>query len=1079
MSYEKKSFIALFILLGILLSIGSIIYLVTSGSKTEPGANQGQEPPTPPPDDTEPPPDDTEPPPDGGPPPGDWPKPGNPVYLLLHWPDQPDAGMQVAYMAIQTIATMIVSKLLDEINRRMSKAGVESKRGEAAGGRKPGVTPDVNRLASKKVRIEIDNLRSRIIPTSQRFSQIGRNMIQSLTIKHMTEGRIPVDDLGNMNLDANNIEKPSYQSLKTKNLHRLAVGHFLTPREILRTSTTSRIRYINQMIKRLDVSTKIGRTAKIAFETARLAVNFLEKIEVPLLFLDAFLVAKFPDESEFLSPEMVRNVKWETVKSQIDFITKFNNDIIDPWNENPNNVNKSLYPRERAQFPIIMGPLDKLDPDDEIAKYVGAEQRHKRAKMIIYGVCEKLLRTEGNPHRYVLYNEPKFLPGNSLTNWATNIYQEYDRPDLYGREQRQSLTQLFMDRTFFTTAQQDNLYRDAYTIVCNNYNGVVYEDTHGTNNTSWTGRPRFQCGFRGPTECAEHAKEHMETGGETGGDFAEWYTYTEVNSLLNDINPSNASVINACVEGDNVYKSSCTPRFISNGQSGMCMVTNSYMAMICDGAQGIYNYETHMCEYTQEFCQEMGMCFDRVNKVCQLPSETMFALSCILGGTGGVREWIKIHGCGFSGSDLDFNNIITTAGQYAKDMVRDKSKINEGFQKTFDPSTSQGRINIYTIIMAVGGPVTTVALAIAMALEIGGQFAETNREENQYPPKSEDYPLEYAITGLSRDRTQPVQRAYADGWLTKPIPAHVLTNWPPPVNYAASNIVTIEQARETSRDYYEHQKRSVMAEWDSYSDYSRELWVSFFANGFEDAIETKALTLVRPRIPTDIANTPTVSEIEFFDETSDLTAAIRFYNTIEEAITAFTTIRHRTKLYCYDRGKMRAGSNAIRNQTWCIDYQPPVQYADIYNIGELATANVQVTDGQSITDEILLTSRAWTNGYQYDVPQYPTNDRQGAEWGNRPGLWFYQLVYDKDKMVPDSNGMPLRLWDTNYLSKFFSDLTIQEMRQYYCTTSFTGNPDNETVESDSTGVSVDDRCWGYLNMSIPKYKYLRMTLPQA
>jgi hypothetical protein len=270
-----------------------------------------------------------------------------------------------------------------------------------------------------------------------------------------------------------------------------------------------------------------------------------------------------------------------------------------------------------------------------------------------------------------------------------------------------------------------------------------------------------------------------------------------------------------------------------------------------------------------------------------------------------------------------------------------------------------------------------------------------------------------------------------------------------------------------------------MAEWDSYSDYSRELWVYFFANDFENAIETMALPLVRPRIPTDIANTPTVSEIGFFDETSDLTAAIAFHSSIEGAITTFTTIRHRTKLYCYDRGKMRAGSNAIRNQSWCIDYQPPVQYADIYNIGELATANVQVTDGQSITDEIVLTSRAWTNGDQYDVPQYPTNGTQGVEWGNRPGLWFYQLVYDKDKMALDSNGMPLRLWDTNYLSKFFSDLTIQEMRQYYCTTSFTGNPDDETVESDSNGVSIDDRCWGYLNMSIPKYKYLRMTLPQA
>ena len=176
---------------------------------------------------------------------------------------------------------------------------------------------------------------------------------------------------------------------------------------------------------------------------------------------------------------------------------------------------------------------------------------------------------------------------------------------------------------------------------------------------------------------------------------------------------------------------------------------------------------------------------------------------------------------------------------------------------------------------------------------------------------------------------------------------------------------------------------------------------------------------------------------------------------------------------------MRAGSNAINNDAFCIDYKPSATYADTYNIGALASDAVQAVDGQT-SGESYVVNRAWTDGTAMDIPQYPTaGDGQGAEWGNRPELWYYQLVYDRDNMVTDpATGMPKKLWDTTYLQYHFTDSTIQSMRVYYCRKAL--EKDANDHKNDNTyllGGTIDDRCWGFLNIDIPKYRYYRMALP--
>jgi hypothetical protein len=128
-----------------------------------------------------------------------------------------------------------------------------------------------------------------------------------------------------------------------------------------------------------------------------------------------------------------------------------------------------------------------------------------------------------------------------------------------------------------------------------------------------------------------------------------------------------------------------------------------------------------------------------------------------------------------------------------------------------------------------------------------------------------------------------------------------------------------------------------------------------------------------------------------------------------------------------------------------------------------------------------MTSRTWTDGKDPTTPQYPFD----AVKDNTPKLWFYQLVYDKHNMVGMTSvtedgvtykkGYPKELWNTELLQFYFLDSTIQEMRQYYCVQALIDVPDGSFDAT--TKIGVDPKCWGYLNVSFPGYKYIPMTLP--
>jgi hypothetical protein len=905
--------------------------------------------------------------------------------------------------------------------------------------RQPGVQgdPAANLLKKIKQGLEIRRksifrfLRIYSLPSSYNL----REIIQSKTIKNMTEGRTPVNADGKLDIGSRPVDIPTGQIRKLMNA---VFGHINSAMNdsVMGRTTASTKASVMDTITKLG-NTQLGRSAQIALKnpavkaslkSLKYVVDVMDAFDLPLTIADAFLNAKFPNESDFLAPAMVRDVKWQAMKSQIDFITKYNTDIVDSYNANSANATAGDFPRERAQFPIIMGPLDKLDSDVQIAQFIGSEYRNAKAKVIVLSAAEQMLRTIGNSHRNEFYNnvaDPIWR--QDLSGWQESMNDEE-------KNEQSSLTRFFFSPLYFTPLQRDNLFRDAFTVACNHYGGKVYEDVHITDETSWNGRPRFQCGFRTRVDCIAHSRDWIENAGVTGGDYAEWYTYTDINDTLQLI-PDSSSDIKACNKIGKNYASNCSPTF-NNNTTGACITTNPYMSIICSKFEGVYDHNLHMCTYTQEFCQSMGMCYDRVNKVCQLPHKNMFAFGMFFGGDGVTREWIKINGCGVDGDTFSPENIAVTTGQYMFDMFRDKEGIKDGMKNSFSPTSINGAIG-FTILLGaaagfVWGPLTLVAMA-AVGIEIGVAAMQSNQEENQRPPDPTDYPKEYAITGLSRDGSEAIMRGYAEGWLTKPIRAHTLTNWPPASLVSASSVV------------------------------------------FNKC--------------TDVRDIPTSTQIEFFSRTSDLTALLPINNwgatgrIMSDAISTYTSIKGRTKNYCYDQGKLRSGSNAIQNDTFCIDYKPPIQYADL-NIGALASEGPKVLDGQGVQDESFIVNRAWTDASAPDVPQYPSGSgRNGASWGNRPDQWYYQLVYDRDNMRMDRvTKMPVKLWDTDYLSIYFSYTTIEQMRVYYCNNALVHG--TETIQDDAEreaaqtarAAQVDDRCWGYLNIKIPDYKYYPMTL---
>jgi hypothetical protein len=163
---------------------------------------------------------------------------------------------------------------------------------------------------------------------------------------------------------------------------------------------------------------------------------------------------------------------------------------------------------------------------------------------------------------------------------------------------------------------------------------------------------------------------------------------------------------------------------------------------------------------------------------------------------------------------------------------------------------------------------------------------------------------------------------------------------------------------------------------------------------------------------------------------------------------------------------IRAWNASLSNRVFCMPPRPPETWADP-NIGILDPLETQYA-----------VNRSWTNFgdgpeyFSFDYPQYPDGVmyHQAQETRERDSAkhWWYQLVYSKDHFNRNI------LWDNQTLLRHFTYETITQMRIEYCTDDLLGN-ENRGIEPIDPSL-IDDKCWGYLSITIPGYTYMPMTI---
>ena len=529
------------------------------------------------------------------------------------------------------------------------------------------------------------------------------------------------------------------------------------------------------------------------------------------------------------------------------------------------------------------------------------------------------------------------------------------------------------------------------------------------------GRSRFQCGWGTSADCETHAKHWFDsiytTKKDPPGNYAEWFNLTEFSTIRN-------------VDGTLVVVLP-DPPFTNTALTGACIVTNSGVRSICRKYNG--TYANHTCEYTVEYCQSIGTCFDKSTKSCYLPPDTMEALA-IGFGTGGVREFIKLNGCQFqSGMSSDpqrtaldtflLSGVIQAqnGAEFIRDIIANQPQWNEGFRAVLkNPANS---LNFSASVLGVAAFMSSASFArflgpAALLAGIAGAIAGVlpmikDTAEQRIKPTVDKQ--EYTTGGWNPDVSDakgymPKSMSFLDGWVTRPLKYH------------------------------------------------------------------------RPGQP----NNPYTKVDEFPGHTNhqmfyeNYTGCERTAGGVPLAGTLLAELGRRNigQHTCWENSstgrytQFRAGNDACSNRIVCIPAFPG-ESLKVDAIGPIATGSTK-----------WLTSNVWTSGDYPGTPTFPSNPYAGDSLDN---VFFYQLVYDKDKINQTT------LWTNLALMRqYFSEAMINNMRWWYCNKFIKSCPSGTCPDArdptqwaadPANSRNINPKCYGYLSIETRKYKSLRMTLP--
>ena len=813
---------------------------------------------------------------------------------------------------------------------------------------------------------------------------------------------------------------------------------------------------INRTLDKL-ANTKGGQALASGFEKIG---DFLDFAQVVMTFTDAAFYNQFPDESALFTTERMDGYSTFTLKSQLDVIGTYNNRM------DQQNLDTTAYgyPFSYVQFPLINGPLTQVDMNTPGFKG-DVYYNQTRIETEIDAVREFLLRTT-EPYKSSIRSSIDSYYGTGTSN-AISVdltqsfvgYLKYYDPDFVG----------------LTDSQRDSLYELAYSNVCTRYGGIVYVDRYKTDPMR-KGRKRFQCGFNSASNCNANTVrwyDELNKGNVIGGEYGEWYPFSE---LLAKNGPDGTPILasntfESYTLGGNVYANDQT--FVTNGQEGACMVMNSTLYSICystakefqtnykvDSVDGAgYDFATHRCVFTPAYCQSLGTCYRRSTKTCELPTEELNGISMIF-GTGGPREFIRLHGCTIEDGLGNTNplSVIRSGLGVIEQALHRMDSWGPGLKASLASPT--GSLMFATAVMGVtmasnkkafanlsgkaqfitSGVMTgaMITLMVLIAVEsLAGVY-----EQRAAPI---DDALEYTIGGWrTRTAADPPSdtgkavrpMSFLDGWVTKPILYHPPGQMNQP--YAAVNAFPVKSSPSDTRG------------------------VVVTKSMFDTQLSGSDL---RSRLSTCLPDTQAVGRLQSVASMGpDLLSKIggpvgSAFSTISSAISG--SMECPKQYVCYKNisgypqfSFVRASSRAEANQMYCI--QPfPIMSAD----QDLSDPTIGPLAGPSTE---WLTSNTWTSAEDASTPTFPMQSAtRGPESQNS---WYYQLVYDKKKISRTA------IWDDAKMSKYFDGTTINYIRQGTCQDDF------YATDADGKPVPVDPRCFGFLQVAFSNYKFSPMTL---
>jgi hypothetical protein len=704
-----------------------------------------------------------------------------------------------------------------------------------------------------------------------------------------------------------------------------------------------------------------------------------------------------------------------------------------------------------ATFPQISGPLDYLERNMPRKTVYDTQARIVEE---VNAVQEKLLRDPTTVHGALMQQRM----GGETYQYLLDV-GKYSVQNPGGKNMWWWIGGTF---GYFAPTEIDNLYRAAFTAVCTYNKGIVYEDQHlGVDSTGGTesqtsGRARFQCGWPSQAECIRASNKWVADNGETGGNYSEWFNFDDLKGFT-----ENATGYDYAAPKVNKIHATNLP-LLKRTNNGGCIVYNSGIRQMCDTARGHYNPISHQCVFTPQFCQSIGTCYDRRTLTCNLPQDTMKGLAVFFGDYA-PREYIRQNGCNYTSTD-DISQIailqvdITTAN--GQDWRRDKAasniNLNANFRKLLSsPAYAAGfatsvlglaQIASQGAITAAGASLSTAGVGVSAATAAATLPA-----------------------GSSTAVIAARQAAMTAGRLNIAIAAAMILviGFTIVAELVSSNQIRNQMPTDDIKEY-------TVGGWDT--DAEGKPRTLSFANGW----------VTKPLPITSITGTAAGQgdgwNRRFYADSSDLAWKVGAGGIYENILSSdladaidrytgyFTYPAAPARLKCNESSPQRgilAGSKADADTIWCLPAFPRVELADS-SIGQLVTIPTAEKD--------IYTNRAWTNGKEVSYPQYPIGThgyRDGAPF--KPGYdsvsqWKYQLVYDKLTFgnANTNNGMPTHLWNTTKLRLHFRDSKIAEMRRYYCQTAFTKYVASRTA--------MDPKCFGYLSIDLPGYKFLPMTI---